>query len=106
MMVILLLNLTSALNATLHYDKKTCRYTTTPAAQNIDQNLYHKLVWECKDILEYHLQEYIAIMNMGCNRLDLSNLVEKAAVEKYLKRLATPTSLRLLADIQALKFEF
>ncbi len=99
----------SGLSAQLKQDPKTSRYYSIPNAREINQNDYHQLVWACKDILRNHERQHSAFFAKypDLRRSSGYNLSLKAgneAVMQYLQRIATPTSMRLLADLQERNF--
>jgi hypothetical protein len=108
-LTLILLCITGDFYAQLKQDPKTARYFSAPATQDINQNEYHQLVWACKDILNSYAQQHAALLAQypGATRssaYDPNNQQGKGAVVQYLQRMATPTSMRLLADLQAINF--
>lgn len=80
----------------LKYDLVTCRYSSVPATPDIDQNQYHQLVWQCKDIKNYY-------DNMSVGGIPVVPASHRA-IYQYLQRIATPTAIRLLQDLQKNNF--
>ena len=104
-----ILMLTLPLCAELKQDPTTCRYYSHPSNQEINQNEYHQLVWACKDILKYHAQEHAALLAQypdmyRSGSYDPENKAGKAAVLEYLQRVASLTSMSLLADLKNINF--
>lgn len=109
LLVLAVLFLSTNLFSKLKKDPNTFRYSSTPASNEINQNKYHELVWNCKDILKAYkdkhnrfLAQYPDAINSSA--YDPDNLEGKNAVAEYLKRISTPTSIRLLKDLQEIKF--
>lgn len=99
----------SPLIAELKRNPTTCRYSSIPATREINQDEYHQLVWACKDILSNYAQQHEALLAQypdlcRSSSYDPDNNAGKAAVLQYLQRMATPTSLRLLSDLQSINF--
>lgn len=95
--------------AGLQLNPTTYRYYSVPANPNINQNEYHILVWQCKDILMNHAQSHAALLAqypgaVRSSAYDPNNIAGKNAVEQYLQRIATPTSVRLLEDLKKKNF--
>ena len=84
-------------------DPVTHRYYTIPTSPEINQNEYHSLVWQCKDLKKQHsamVAQYQA-WNSSFGRSGA-----QAMITEHLQRIATPTSIRLLEDLKKKDFEF
>lgn len=98
------------LSAELVREPKTCRYYSIPASPEINQNEYHALVWHCKDIMQRCAVLHMNILEqMGCHGSHAKMYDQAHArnlVIEYLQRMATPTSMRLLEDLNKNNFAF
>jgi hypothetical protein len=99
------------LSAELMKDSKTFRYYTSPATQGINQDEYHALVWQCKDIVKHCAAQQAALNaqfagQRGSYQQTYGQLYVKNMITEHLQRLATPTSIRLLADLEKKNFIF
>ena len=90
----LMMGIDITLFAELMQDAKTFRYYSIPASSEIDQDLYHYLFWNCKDLKKIGVQYQVP--------LHMQNKI----ITEYLQRIATPTSIRLLEDLQKKDFVF
>ncbi|HZW60737.1 MAG TPA: hypothetical protein VFF04_00780 [Candidatus Babeliales bacterium] len=92
-------------------DPKTFRYYSWPMTREINQNEYHIMVWNCKDIISNAaaLQASLNARMAGYARNGsylqaYGPLYIKKKIEEYLQRIATPTSVRLLEDLRMQNF--
>ncbi len=120
----IVLLLTNQASADLMKDSKTCKYYTSSAAQSINQDEYHQLVWKCKDIQQQcydqqtiiYAQQSAILAQYNCGNCSLRdqrdagqkdvNNVVASQIRVFLQRVATTTSIILLADLQKCKFIF
>jgi len=100
LMAISMLSFALPLCGELKRDHATYRYYSLPAAPDINQDEYHILVWQCKDIITQHRAATAGSLGASSWKLRGGG----AMVSEYLQRIATPTSLRLLADLQKINF--
>lgn len=102
----------SYLSAELMRDAKTFRYYSSPTTPGINQDEYHALVWQCKDIQKFAAEQQSALNNRmsdqgnGSYRNAYGPLYVKNMITEYLQRVATPTSIRLLEDLKKNNFVF
>jgi hypothetical protein len=95
LMAFLMMGLMSAvLFAELMQDAKTFRYYSIPASSEINQAEYHYLVWDCKDLQKTGASYRVPVQ------------IQNKIITEYLQRIATATSIRLLADLQKKNFVF
>jgi hypothetical protein len=107
--ILILHSSTAFLNAKLEHNSATGRFYFSPATPEVDQNEYHTLVWACKDILNRYAQQHQAFLAqypgaMQSSAYDPNNQAGKNAAKEHLQRIATPTSMRLLADLSSINF--
>lgn len=104
------LSLSNIILAKLQKDPVTGRfYSLSSMTEVINQSEYHQLVWTCRDILRSYAREHAALLAafpgaIRSSNYDPHNIAGKNAVLEYLQRIATPTSLKLLADLKEIDF--
>jgi len=101
---VLLALLAGTANPELVQDPKTFRYYSLPDSPEIDQNLYHILVWNCKDVRSQFIASIIRISGGNGGHGGVWMYGPQRAVTTYLQRIASPTSIRLLEDLQKINF--
>jgi len=101
------------MHAELMQDAKTFRYYSIPATSDINQLLYHALVWDCKDIQKFWAGQQAALKaqfagnNRGGSYQQIYGpLYVRSQITEYLQRVATPTAIRLLEDLKKNNFIF
>lgn len=114
----------SPVSADLMRDSKTFKHYTSPVVQGVNQDEYHLLVWKCKDIQQQCSAQQAIVYNqqsqllaqygggrcslrdqMNAGQANLPNVIA-VQITAFLQRMATPTSIRLLEDLQKCKFNF
>lgn len=90
-----------SLFAELHYDKQTYRYHSSPLSPEVNQAEYHQLVWHCLDLVKQHR---IMVERYQAARSGFAAAGAKPDIVEFLSRLATPTSIRLLQDLEKINF--
>ncbi len=105
--------MSTALFAELMQDAKTFRYYSIPASPEINQLLYHAIVWDCKDIQKFWAEQQAALNTQfagnnrgGSYQQIYGPLYVKTQITEYLQRIATPTAIRLLEDLKKNNFVF
>lgn len=101
--LIFIVGFTGPLFAELKYNPTTYRYYSLPATPNINQDAYHNLVWQCKDLKQQHQAMVASSGGSGISSFAIHGAQQM--IRDHLQRIATPTSIRLLDDLKAINFD-